>query len=106
MAHILIYLDESGCLGFKNPRASKYFIITLLKLDNLEIQKGVFSAIKKTIKNLSFGLLRPSGARSGVGDRNVCAPSSSLRGAQASKQSKDLITKKTSRYKMFHVNQF
>lgn len=51
MSHILIYLDESGCLGCKNPKASRYFVITLLKLDNLEIQKSVFSAVKKTIKN-------------------------------------------------------
>ena len=44
-------MDESGCLGFKSPKASKYFIITLLKLDDLEVQKSIFSAVRKTIKN-------------------------------------------------------
>lgn len=51
MSHVLIYLDESGCLGFNNPSASRYFIITLLKLDNVDTQKIVFNAVKKTIKN-------------------------------------------------------
>lgn len=51
MANIFIYMDESGCLGFKNPRASKYFVITLLKLDGLETQKSFFTAVRRTIKN-------------------------------------------------------
>lgn len=51
MTHVLIYLDESGCLGFKKPKASKYFVITLLKLESLETQKRVFNAVRKTIKN-------------------------------------------------------
>ena len=28
-----IFLDESGDMGFDNPKASKYFIVTLLVCD-------------------------------------------------------------------------
>lgn len=51
MSHVILYLDESGDLGFKNPNSSKYFIITLLKIESSKIQKEVVSAVKRTIKN-------------------------------------------------------
>ncbi len=43
-------MDESGCLGFSNKGSSEYFIITILKVDNLETQKDIFRAVRRTIK--------------------------------------------------------
>ncbi len=50
---MIIYLDESGDLGFdfdnKNP--SEKFIITLLVCDNRTIARGFRKAVHRTIKN-------------------------------------------------------
>ncbi|MFC1513293.1 DUF3800 domain-containing protein [Thermodesulfobacteriota bacterium] len=50
---MIIYLDESGDLGFdfngKNP--SQKFVITLLVCDGQEVSRGLKKAIRRTIKN-------------------------------------------------------
>lgn len=51
MSHVIIYLDESGCLGFTNPSSSKYFVITLLMVNDLKTQRSLFTAVKKALKN-------------------------------------------------------
>lgn len=50
MSHILIYLDESGCLGFSD-NSSPMFVITILKVDNLGTQRKISKAVERTIKN-------------------------------------------------------
>ena len=50
MSHVFIYLDESGCLGFSSG-SSKFLVITILKVNGLETQKGIFQAIRRTIKS-------------------------------------------------------
>lgn len=51
MSHISIYLDESGCLGFSEKGSSKNLVITILKVNNPETQKGIFQAVRRTIKS-------------------------------------------------------
>lgn len=51
MSHILIDLDESGCLGFSEEGSSKYLVITILKINGLTTEKKIFQAIRRTIKS-------------------------------------------------------
>ncbi len=50
---MIIYLDESGDLGFdyKNKRPSQKFVITVLVCDSREITKGFKKAVERTLKN-------------------------------------------------------
>lgn len=48
-----IYLDESGDLGFDFTKqgTSRFFVITLLVIDSIEVNKKVLKTIERTIKN-------------------------------------------------------
>jgi hypothetical protein len=50
---LIIYLDESGDLGFNfaNKSTSKFFIITLLVCHSMEAEKIIRQAVRRTIKN-------------------------------------------------------
>jgi len=50
---VIIYLDESGDLGFDfaNKHPSQYFIITLLVCNNKTATDGFRTAVKRTLKN-------------------------------------------------------
>lgn len=50
---MIIYLDESGDLGFdfEKPRTSKKFVITLLIIDDLKANDGIKKAVRRTLKN-------------------------------------------------------
>ncbi len=50
---MIIYLDESGDLGFDfdKPRTSKKFVITLLISDNPKASDGFRKAVRRTLKN-------------------------------------------------------
>lgn len=50
---MFIYLDESGDLGFDFTKGgtSRFFVITLLILDDYESNKRLFKAVERTIKN-------------------------------------------------------
>ena len=50
---MIIYLDESGDLGFDRIKAgtSKTFVITLLVCDELETAHGFKTAVRRTLKN-------------------------------------------------------
>lgn len=50
---MIIFLDESGDLGFdfKKPKSSKKFVITLLVCDNKEAMDGFRKAVRRTLKN-------------------------------------------------------
>jgi len=49
---LYLYLDESGDLGFDfvNKKPSQFFIITVLVVDGISQNRGLISAVKKTIK--------------------------------------------------------
>lgn len=51
--NITIYLDESGDLGFdgSKPKASEYFVITLLVCENLKTAKDIKTAVSRTLRN-------------------------------------------------------
>lgn len=51
MSHTFIYLDESGCLGFKSPDSTQYFVITFLKIEGEDVHRKVMKAVKRTIRN-------------------------------------------------------
>lgn len=51
MSHVFLYLDESGCLGFDSSGASKFFVVTLLKIEGIETQKKISRAILRTLKS-------------------------------------------------------
>jgi len=50
---LVVYLDESGDLGFNfaNPKTPRYFVITLLVCENTEAKKIIEKAVIKTQKN-------------------------------------------------------
>lgn len=50
---MIIYLDESGDLGFdfKKKKTSRLFVITLLVCDDKSVQDGFRKAIRRTLKN-------------------------------------------------------
>jgi len=50
---MIIYLDESGDLGFDwtKTRTSRYFVITLLVCDGRHVQGGFRRAVRRTLKN-------------------------------------------------------
>jgi Protein of unknown function (DUF3800) len=50
---LLIYLDESGDLGFdfNKPKTSKKFVITLLACDNTVTMRHFRKAVRRTLKN-------------------------------------------------------
>lgn len=50
---MLIYLDESGDLGFdfNKPKTSKKFVITLLACDNTVTMRHFRKAVRRTLKN-------------------------------------------------------
>lgn len=50
---MIIYLDESGDLGFdwSKKNTSRYFVITLLVCDGKHIQNGFRKAVRRTLKN-------------------------------------------------------
>lgn len=55
---MIIYLDESGDLGFDfvNKRPSKQFVITLLVCESGSVTKGFRTAVRRTLKNkLNYG---------------------------------------------------
>lgn len=53
MAHLIIYLDESGDLGldFKTKNPSQYFVITILVCLGNDANKHVSNSVKRTLKN-------------------------------------------------------
>jgi len=50
---LLIYLDESGDLGFdfNKPKTSEKFVITLLACDNTVTMRHFRKAVRRTLKN-------------------------------------------------------
>jgi hypothetical protein len=50
---MIIYLDESGDLGFdwSKVKTSRYFVITLLVCDEKHVQDGLRKAVRRTLKN-------------------------------------------------------
>lgn len=50
---MIIYLDESGDLGFdfENKRPSKKFVITLLVCESSQVTRGFRTAVRRTLKN-------------------------------------------------------
>lgn len=50
---MIIFLDESGDLGFdwSKQKTSRFFVITLLVCDSSEIQEGFKKAVRRTLKN-------------------------------------------------------
>ena len=49
---MLIFLDESGDLGFDpNKKGSLYFTITLLVCEDKNVQNKIQKAVKRTLKN-------------------------------------------------------
>jgi len=51
--HLIIYLDESGGLGFDfdNPRTNRYFVIAILVCLDNQVNKTTIQAVKKTLRN-------------------------------------------------------
>lgn len=51
--HLMIYLDESGGLGFdfNNPRTDRYFVIALLVCLDNQTHKSTLQSVKKTLRN-------------------------------------------------------
>lgn len=51
--HLIIYLDESGGLGFdfNNPRTNQFFVIAILVCLDNSANKSVAQAVKRTLKN-------------------------------------------------------
>lgn len=50
---LIIYLDESGCMGFdfENKQSSRYFVITVLVCRDELMDKHIQNAVSRTIKN-------------------------------------------------------
>jgi hypothetical protein len=50
---LIVYLDESGDLGFdfSKPKTSRKFVITLLVCDGVEGADGFRKAARRTLKN-------------------------------------------------------
>lgn len=50
---MFIFLDESGDLGFDftKQKTTKYFVITVLALDNISVQDEFRKAVRRTLKN-------------------------------------------------------
>ena len=50
---MIIYLDESGCMGFdfENKQSSRYFVITVLVCRDELMDKHIQNAVSRTIKN-------------------------------------------------------
>lgn len=53
MSHMLLYLDESGDLGFdwNKKSTSPYFVITVLVCEGTEVQDQFKRAVKRTLKH-------------------------------------------------------
>lgn len=51
--HLIIYLDESGDLGFdfQGKKPSRYFVIAILVCEGNQANKATIQAVKKTLRN-------------------------------------------------------
>jgi len=52
---VVIFLDESGDLGFEKPGSSKKFVVTLLVCDSNDTAVQIRKAVGRTIKNKLSG---------------------------------------------------